>query len=454
MTNTVFNFAIFWGVWLLVPMLIDGATYLTYLVGVWRISWRSRGARLRRKEGFYPPFVTLIIPVHNGERTLGACLQSIRRQSYPQECLQVVVVNNQSTDNSFQVFAREQTEPFEGTINWMDIPQKGKVHALNAGIHLAHGSLIVNIDCDTVLHPDAILSMARAFHAEPGLAAATGSIEVLPPEGLNQPAWKEIWAECEAMEYLAAFHIGRRYQAAANSLFTLAGAFSAFRREVLLGTFLYDRTTVSEDTKLTIDIHRQCAARGMRIGCVAEAVAYVEPTLSLSRLYAQRVRWQRGELEVAALQPDLDVTSVFRSRGLSVPRMLAIDHTLAFPRLVWTFLLPMLYFVGYPLPLVASATLGMHLFYSLIEALSMATCYALGDREVKARVRKDWYLFVVMPAYRFVLFWFRLGGFLNVLTDEAQWQVTSPWEDAARALGGIIPRPSRLPKREAPPPQG
>jgi cellulose synthase/poly-beta-1,6-N-acetylglucosamine synthase-like glycosyltransferase len=270
--------------------------------------------------------------------------------------------------------------------------------------------------------------MARAFQSDLNLVAATGSIQVLPAEP-NDPPWKAIWAECEAVEYLTAFGIGRQYQAATNSLFTLAGAFSAFRREAILDTFLYDQSTVSEDTKMTLDIRKSLASREKYIGCVADAISYVTPTLSFSQLYAQRVRWQRGQLEVAALHSDLALSKLFQINGLSIPRTLIIDHTLAFPRLIWTFLLPMLHLLGYPLSLVVHATIGLYIFYAFIEALAVGACYLVSDPKVRARLRDCWYIPIFIPAYRFVVFWFRLGGFFNVLNDQAEWRVKDPWQE-------------------------
>ena len=103
-----------------------------------------------------------------------------------------------------------------------------------------------------MLDPEAILEMVRAFELDPNVAAATGSIEVLPAdvdprtgEHVNIHPLKFLMAEAEFLEYYAGFRIGRQYQSQTKSLFTLAGAFSAFRRDVLLKTFLYDDSTVS-----------------------------------------------------------------------------------------------------------------------------------------------------------------------------------------------------------------
>jgi len=68
--------------------------------------------------------------------------------------------------------------------------------------------------------------------------------------------------------------------------------------------------------------------------------------------------------------------------------------------------LPMMWLFGYALPLVVSATLLMYL------------CYMVA----------------VLPAYRFMLFWFRLGGFVTVLNEPAEWKTQAPWEQASDHL--------------------
>lgn len=438
MTDTLITFSLFWGIWLLVPMLIDGSTAVAYLIGAWKVKRQQMRKRRQIKLEHYP-LVTIIIPVHNGAPYLKKCIASLRGQSYPHDKLEVFVVDNLSNDQTFNVFKEEQAQPFEGSLQWVSVPQRGKSYALNAGIHMSRGEYVSNIDCDVVLHPDAILNMVKAFVADHDLGAATGSVEVMERKVEGSDPWRHLLAECEFQEYYSGFRIGRQYQTATNSLFTLAGAFSVFRRDVLLRTFLYDKQTVSEDTKMTFEIHKRFAE--LNKACIAEAIAYVEPTPSLSALYAQRVRWQRGQLEVASLYTEF-VRSPLRIKGLSSPKSLIVDHTLAFPRVVWAFLLPMLYFVGYSLTLVVTATLAMYLCYMAIEVLYEITCYLLADNGPKQRVARNWWLFAVMPAFRYTVFWFRFGGFLSVLMEPAEWRVKDPVTEVrmglSRLRGGVV----------------
>ena len=430
MTDQFIGFVLFWGVWLFVPMLIDGVTAVAYFIG----AFRSRpGARPQHEEAelTHYPMVSLIIPVYNGAEVLGQCMESIRKQSYPHDRMEVLVVDNMSNDGTSEVFFREQEQPFGGAFHWMSLPYQGKPGALNAGIHRVRGDIVCNIDADTILADDAILAMIRGFERDPELAAATGAIEVLPLGAGYQHPVRYVMAEAEFLEYYTGFRIGRQYQSQTSSLFTLAGAFSAFRRDVLLRTFLYDTRTVSEDTNLTFFISR--AFPDMHTACISEAVAYVEPTEGFRKLYAQRVRWQRGQLEVAALFPEFE-RHPFRIRGISLPKTLLVDHTLAFPRVVWTFLLPMLYFVGYPLALVVGATLSMYLIYMVVDGIYIAVAHALAEGDARARIRRHWWMFLFLPAFRWTLFWFRFGGFLSVLMESKSWRVEDPVTETRESL--------------------
>ena len=75
------------------------------------------------------------------------------------------------------------------------------------------------------------------------------------------------------------------------------------------------------------------------------------------------------------------------------------DHALAFPRVVWTFLLPMLFLLGYPVSQVVAATIAMYQCYMVVDTMIMANCYLLGHGEARCRLRKNWWLFAILPTY-------------------------------------------------------
>jgi putative glycosyltransferase (exosortase G-associated) len=318
----------------------------------------------------------------------------------------------------------------------MDLGAKGKSKALNAGIFVSHGEIVFNVDADTRLAPDALSIVVRAFAADPKLGAVSGSIQVDEVPGTD-PWWWRIFNMCEIIEYLQAFRVGRRFQTYRNSMFTISGAFSAFRRDVLVRTHLYDNITVSEDTKLTFDIRSMQEGR-WRIGCVEQAQAFVEPIHSLSRFMSQRLRWQRGELEVLSLYPEFYMKTPIGALGSFVGRILISDHTLAFPRLVWVFIIPFLYSLGYSLPLVAAALWLTYFMYVILEAAFMFSVNATLKETYGHSILRWWYLAFLMPLYRFATYWFRLAGMIYALTETAQWSTLNEWERVRAAATSIL----------------
>ena len=435
MRERFLQLAIYWGVWLLLPVLIDGIDALVLLIQVGLIQIRNRHRSLPPISDW--PGVSIIVPVYNGEETLGNCLESLSWQNYPLSQIEIIVVDNGSTDRTFEIFQKQHDRTFKSRMHWISIPGRGKSYALNAGLYTASHPYLCNIDADTVVHPDALRQMVQHFEANPKLGAATGTIEVLPISPIDEKDRVAfLIAECEFQEYLSAFWLGRQGQTLSQGLYTLAGAFSFFRREVLLRTMLYDKQTVSEDTKVTFDIRQQFG--GERLACIPEAIVYVTPTPSLDALYSQRVRWQRGQLEVAAVHQDLVDSSIFRLRGLALGRALLIDHTIIFPRLVWTFLFPALVYFGYPLSLIVSATAVVYLLYCIIAAISSLSVYVVATPDIRSRLRRNWWVIAAMPAYRFLIFVFRLAGSLIALTEAAEWRVYPPWTETKTAIHSLL----------------
>lgn len=415
------GFGLFWGIWLLVPLLVDVLTAMVYFFS---FIIHRKEVFPKKEELDYYPYVTVIVPVHNSADTLYQCLKSIAEQSYPREHIQVLCVNNGSQDSSFDEFKRFQHEYPQMLATWFSMERAGKSIALNAGIYEGKGSYIINIDADAWLDRDAVLNVVKVFENNPSLVAATGSIRVdkVPGKGSN---FIDIINYCEIIEYAVAFDVGRRYQNIANSIFTLSGAFSIFRRDVVLQSYLYQTRTVSEDTDLTFNIREIVKNSGGRIGFIHDAVAYVEPIESLGRLYSQRVRWQRGQLEVIGIHSD-KIPGIIGSLSNFAERLLISDHTLAFLRLGWTFLLPFLYLLGYPLATIIVAMVGLFICYFLLEVFNFFIAYKGSEGENRENLKKIWWVVFFLPFYRYLLYWFRFSGIIVGLMEEKSWKVESP----------------------------
>jgi poly-beta-1,6-N-acetyl-D-glucosamine synthase len=461
----LFFILFFWGTWLLIPVVTDGLTTLWYLmVALWALH-RPGPAPLPTA---HLPKVSVIIPAHNEQLNINYCLMSLKAQSYPHHLVEIIVIDDGSSDqtsnvvlghmgqnNGNRTYLRTSsftiTPPyFGGVLNLVrrkrdGVTRHGKPAAVNAGLALATGELVFAIDSDVVLGPSAIEQAVRAFLADPKLLAATGHLIIDPylvvetdetgrarvdENGLpiTKPlsANEEMLTACQFLEYATAFHLGRRSESLLDSLFTLSGACGVFRREALLMTGGYRGRTVSEDTDLTMTLQR---LPGKHIGYLPQVQAHLAPTLTWSSLYSQRTRWQRGALEVSAVHLMAQYSGNVKRAYWNVvlPLRLQVNHTLALPRLMWTFLIFMLPFFGYSWALVGQALGLLFVFYLLTNILRILLAYMFSTPPEKVFIRKYLGYLCLMPLYNMFLFWTHVSADIRTLTEEATWTVHNPW---------------------------
>ncbi|MCS8604653.1 TIGR03111 family XrtG-associated glycosyltransferase [Lactiplantibacillus pentosus] len=407
----------FWITWALIPIVVE---IIPSIVSTAKLMHRQRRMpKLKAPQKW--TWVTIIVPVYNSEDTLFDCIRSIDRQTYPKQAMQIILANNQSTDDSFGAYARAQ-DAFPNLFLRYVNTDKGKARALNAAIYESIGSYVINIDSDGLLEPNAVKNMVLRFESDNSIAAMTGA--VLPQRQLVQQVsgwWHRLLAKNEYYEYAQAFLSGRTIESFRDQLFTMSGAFSAFRREVLMETFLYDTDTIGEDTDMTFQIRTRL---GKKVVICANAIFYVEPISGFAELYTQRQRWQRGELEVA--QNYMAQTASLRGffKDFLVRRIM-IDHTFTFPRMIWTFATLVLIAFGYSTLVVGLSYLLIYGLYVLVGVINFISVGILlkpypAERRFYSRL---WWLTLTLPIYMFLTGWIRLVGVINAMTTHATWRM-------------------------------
>jgi cellulose synthase/poly-beta-1,6-N-acetylglucosamine synthase-like glycosyltransferase len=183
----------------------------------------------------------------------------------------------------------------------------GKADALNVGINLARHPLVCMVDADSLLDPDALLSVAKPFGDDPLRAAACGGVvriangcKVLGGRVVDVRMPGPWLLRIQVVEYLRAFLMGRTGWSRLGGLVVISGAFGIFRRDLVvrIGGMAHD--TIGEDAELVVRLHHYLRERGedYRVIFVAEPVSWSEAPSRLRVLGRQRRRWHRGIAEI------------------------------------------------------------------------------------------------------------------------------------------------------------
>ena len=450
-------FILIWGVWILIPLVVDVFQYLIDAITVWR--YRYFVKPFPQFPHTQLPKVTVIIPAYNEQVNIDRCIMSLKAQTYPHELIEIVVVNDGSTDRTEEVVNGHingtphwnghirlhnriiPAQEFGGVMTLVQGDHKGKPYAINLGLEQSRGELIFTIDADVVLEPEVIEQGVAAFQVDRELMAATAHLIIDPhllvsanndgyidldDEDLPIPTVlslrEKLISVAQFFEYLQAFRIGRHAEAIRGGLFTLSGACAVFRREALLEINGYQDRTVSEDTDATLMLHR----RGYKVGYLPQLRVHLAPVIEYKSLFAQRVRWQRGELEALAIHSDMLGMPGLLWR-FTLPRRLQDDHTLALLRLIWILLLPLFPLLGYDPLVLIIAVLLMYLVYILTDFLLVSVTWPICGNSEKRLIRESIIYLPLLPIYRLFIYYFRMSGILLTLNEKPRWTILNRW---------------------------
>jgi cellulose synthase/poly-beta-1,6-N-acetylglucosamine synthase-like glycosyltransferase len=267
------------------------------------------------------PRVAVVVPCFNEGHTVRTTLASLCALEYPADKLEILVVDDGSTDNTLAV-----AQEFAGNPR-IQILQKGnggKHTAMNLALKHTSADIIGCLDADSVVEPDALLRIVPIFdnHA---IAAVTPGIHVREPKTMLQHLQK--------VEYrLSIFN--RFILAGLGSAFITPGPFSFFRASVVreLGGWKHGHST--EDLEMALRIQDA----GHLIANAPAAIVHTTTPHTFKGLFNQRVRWTYGFLRNAIDYRYMFANQKFGNLGLLILPTALISIGAAiyfFFRIVW-----------------------------------------------------------------------------------------------------------------------
>ncbi|MCL2769272.1 MAG: glycosyltransferase [Solirubrobacterales bacterium] len=304
------------------------ATFTLLAMSVREISWYARGQgppRARPGETHLQS-ATLVAPAYNEQTLIVQSARAFLASDY--EPLEVIVVDDGSKDETFarldeafdlvELPLRGRTDLKTAPIRSVHISRSeprlrvvrkdngGRSDAINAGISIARGELVVITDADSLLERDAIARGVRPFEVHPdscmavggGVRVANGSTivggrVVAPGVGVQGIGATQV------LEYMRGFLGTRIAWSEMNGLLIVSGAFGVFRRDLLVALGGFSRATLGEDMEMTMRIHHlvRPRLREAHVEFVPDAVCWTEAPGTMAGLRSQRTRWHAGLLD-------------------------------------------------------------------------------------------------------------------------------------------------------------
>ncbi|MGI9565785.1 MAG: glycosyltransferase family 2 protein [Nitrosopumilus sp.] len=316
---------------------------------------------LSSSQSGYCPSLSIIVPAHNEEKVIERTIKSVLQNNYPKK--ELIIINNASTDNTSKLLKK-----YANKIQIVNEYQKGKAIAINSGIRVSHGQIIVVMDADTIVTKDAFRNIVQPFYKNPKMGAVTGNVKIL---NYNDNYHTKI----QVLEYALASQISKAALASQEAVTIVSGAFGAFRKSVIDLCCPFSNDTLTEDLDATITVLKN----GYTTTIQETAVAYTEAPTSLTDLIKQRTRWYRGLFQGYAKHPEL-LTKVAFGHMPGLIYFLMFNASLVVPLIGFANLAVVIYLL-----IAGSTTLAIQ--FILLNAVAMSGLFVLSLRLNKDKLQ-------------------------------------------------------------------
>jgi cellulose synthase/poly-beta-1,6-N-acetylglucosamine synthase-like glycosyltransferase len=278
---------------------VTEAVFLTVLVLVWiavlssavlalgGVALARRTARSPAREPSSWPGISILVPARDEEAVIGRSLRRFLELDYPADRLQIVVVDDASTDATGEICDRLAQADSRVTV--LHVPSAsggtGKAAALNRALPLCRYELVAVYDADTLPRPDALRRLVSALDDEH--VAAVGRLLKVDRGG----SLLRRLAALEFSTFQWAFQAGRKRF---FDVVLLTGTNYLVRAKTLRELGGWDVRALTEDLELSVRL----ACRGRRTTLALDAVAEEHDPTSLRVWARQRTRWVLGNYYV------------------------------------------------------------------------------------------------------------------------------------------------------------
>lgn len=254
------------------------------------------------------PSVTIIVPCWNEQSTVSKTIYSLLSLDYPKNKLKIMIVNDGSTDNTWQNIQKFKNNP---QVEMHHKENGGKHTALNFGLSKLKTDLVGCLDADSFVHKDALKNIVVYFQNKETMTV-TPSVKLWKPKGPLQLLQK--------VEYSFGIFTRKMFHYM-QAVYITPGPFSIFRREVFEKLGGYEHAHNTEDIEIALRMQKN----GYKIAHAHNAMVYTVPPNTFRKLLKQRIRWSHGFIKNATDYRDMFFNKKYGNLGMFILPMAAIS---------------------------------------------------------------------------------------------------------------------------------
>ena len=267
-------------------VLLAAVPYVVYLFGM---TFGKKPNEIKTGDTANLPDISIVVCAYNEERNIRKKIQSIIECSYPENKIELIIVNDASRDKTEEV-ARDALKDVH--IKWeihTNEKQQGKNKSLNTGISLASSDIVFSTDADLVWDKYSAERLVRGLLSDDKYAAGTGDLQ--PNQGIDRVTSME-------KTYRSFFGRMAEWEAVHDSTYAFNGCLLVFRKSKVQGV---NETAGADDANLAFSAIRN----GYRTFYDSQAVIFEELPENLKKQYTQKVRRAKGLIQTTLMNRDL-----------------------------------------------------------------------------------------------------------------------------------------------------
>jgi len=306
-------------------MLVVALEIPRYSVAIFVVGINALGKRISVTAA--PHSISAIVPVFNGGEEIIDGIESLLKQT---TSLHQIIIIDDGSNEGYRAQLCALAQAHTNILLLTHRTRAGKSAAVNHGAYVATGELLLTIDHDTRLDPDACRQLAQAFN-DPRVAAASGHLLVANRQ-------RNPLTSLQSLEYMLSIGIGKLFLRYFNAISCCSGAFSMFRATAFreMGGL---NVGPGEDLEITLRFRHA----GYKVSFVEDALAETTVPQTITGLYRQRLRWDGDAFAIRALM--YGELSFFKKREPLANTLQRLDYVFLelLPTIVFPFYLAFLW---------------------------------------------------------------------------------------------------------------